>query len=152
MSLKTILVSPLMLGVFIVNSLIIAIVVLIHYEILHQLTHQLPRLRVKHNFKIVIGVFGALFAHIVEVWVFALAYYVMIHISGWGNLVGNSSGSLMDCAYFSFTTYTTLGFGDIQPVGEIRYLTGIESLTGLVLVTWTASFLYYEMKSYWKEN
>ncbi|HHO59743.1 MAG TPA: two pore domain potassium channel family protein, partial [Thiotrichales bacterium] len=29
------------------------------------------------------------------------------------------------------------------------YLTGIESLTGLVLITWTASFLYYEMQRYW---
>jgi hypothetical protein len=28
-------------------------------------------------------------------------------------------------------------------------LTGLESLTGLVLITWTASFLYYEMQRYW---
>jgi hypothetical protein len=55
----------------------------------------------------------------------------------------------MDCAYFSFTVFTTLGFGDIQPMGNIRYITGIEALTGLVLITWTASFLYYEMQRHW---
>ncbi|WP_444994477.1 ion channel [Aliikangiella sp. IMCC44359] len=141
-----------MLSVFFVNSIIIAVVVLIHYEILHQLTRLLPKLNIKHNFKIVFGVFGALLAHMVEVWVFAIAYYCMIQFDGWGTFEGNFSGTLMDCAYFSFTTYTTLGFGDIQPLGSVRYLTGIESLTGLVLVTWSASFLYFEMQNYWREN
>jgi len=69
--------------------------------------------------------------------------------NGWGNLAGNFDGSLMDCGYFSFTTFTTLGFGDIEPTGHLRYLTGIEALTGLVLITWTASFLYFEMQRYW---
>jgi len=45
--------------------------------------------------------------------------------------------------YFSYT------LGDIEPLGNIRFLAGIESLTGLVLITWTASFLYYEMQRYW---
>jgi len=73
----------------------------------------------------------------------------MNHAEKWGHLSGEFNGSLMDCAYFSFTVYTTLGFGDIQPNGHLRYLTGIESLTGLVLITWTASFLYFEMQRYW---
>jgi len=53
--------------------------------------------------------------------------------------------------YFSFTVYTTVGFGDIYPQGELRFLTGIESLTGLVLITWTASFLYVKMTRYWTD-
>ncbi|MFT6897577.1 MAG: hypothetical protein ACJA13_001986, partial [Paraglaciecola sp.] len=35
------------------------------------------------------------------------------------------------------------------PFGDLRYLTGIESLTGLVLITWTASFLFFEMQRHW---
>jgi hypothetical protein len=31
----------------------------------------------------------------------------------------------------------------------MRYLTGIEALTGLVLVAWSASFLYLEMQQNW---
>jgi hypothetical protein len=31
----------------------------------------------------------------------------------------------------------------------LRYLTGIESLAGLLLITWSASFLYIEMVRYW---
>lgn len=58
----------------------------------------------------------------------------------------------MDCAYFSFTVYTTLGFGDIQPLAYMPYLTDIESLTGLVMITWIASFLYFEVHKYWGEK
>lgn len=58
----------------------------------------------------------------------------------------------MDGAYFSFTMFTALGFGDIYPFGDIRYLIGLESLTGLVLITWTASFLFVEMQQYWDDK
>ena len=132
-----------------INSLVVVLAIVIHYEFLFRMTLLLPKLRVKHRFRIVLGVCGALLAHAVEVWIFATAYYVMHRIPGWGELQGNFSGSLMDCVYFSFTTFTTLGFGDIQPIGHLRYLTGIESLTGLVLITWTASFLFVEMQRYW---
>ncbi|MCJ8313834.1 MAG: hypothetical protein MJK11_12825 [Pseudomonadales bacterium] len=34
----------------------------------------------------------------------------------------------------------------------MRYLKGIKSLTSLVLVTWTTSFLYFEMQKHWDQN
>lgn len=105
-----------------------------------------------HRFRIVIGVFIALIAHCVEVGIFAVTYYFMHHAEGWGTLDGNFSGTVMDCIYYSFTTFSTLGFGDIEPSGDIRIVTGIESLTGLVLITWTASFLFLEMQRYWKSR
>jgi hypothetical protein len=129
--------------------LVIAIVVIIHYEFLYRFTLLMPALKVRHRFRIVLGVFGALAAHSLEVWIFALSFYWMHNADGWGNFDGNFGGSLYDCVYFSFTTYTTLGFGDIQPHGELRFLAGLEALTGLVLITWTASFLYLEMTRYW---
>lgn len=136
--------------VFLVNIAVVGLVVIVHYEFLYRLTTHLPRMHMKHRFRIVLGVFTALVAHAAEVWVFALVYYLKHHATGWGHFQGDFDGSLLDCVYFSFTTYTTLGFGDITPHGDLRYLTGIESLTGLVLITWTASFLYLEMQRYWK--
>ena len=141
-----------MITVFIVNLLVIGIVVALHYEFLHATTQIMPKLKIRHRFRIVLGVFGALTAHAVEVWIFALSFYLMHHAEGWGHLQGNFDGNLLDCVYFSFTTYTTLGTGDIEPIGDLRYLTGLESLTGLVLITWTASFLYLEMTRYWDES
>lgn len=138
--------------VFVVNSIVVAVTVMIHYEFLYRFTILMPRLKIRHRLRIVIGVFGALVAHALEVWIFACSYFLMNHSDDWGYLQGNFDGSLMDCAYFSFTTYTTLGTGDIEPFGDLRYLTGLESLTGLVLITWTASFLYLEMTRYWDSD
>lgn len=136
----------------IVNTLVVMVTVLLHYDALYWLSNFLPKLRIKYRFRIVLGVFGALTAHAMEVWLFGIIYYFIHHSPHLGILEGSFDGSLLDCVYFSFTTYTTLGFGDIHPHGEIRYLVGIESLTGLVLITWSASFLYLEMDKYWKNN
>ncbi|MFQ3237047.1 MAG: hypothetical protein ACI9C4_002622 [Paraglaciecola sp.] len=138
-----------MIYVFLINSLMVALAVIVHYQCLYRLTLFLPTMAIKHSYRIVFGVFGALLAHTVEVWIFAVAYYFMDQAQGWGHLTGNFNGSLMDCAYFSFTVFSTVGFGDIEPFGDLRYLTGIESLTGLVLITWTASFLFFEMQRHW---
>ena len=48
---------------------------------------------------------------------------------GWFEGIVNQP-TLSDCGYYSFVTYTTLGFGDIIPHGPIRFLTGMEALTG----------------------
>ena len=138
--------------VYLVNMSVIALAVMIHYEFLYRITRLMPILKIRHRFRIVLGVFLALTAHVSEVWLFGISYYLMNNAEGWGFLRGNFDGSLLDCMYFSFTTYTTLGTGDIEPHGDLRFLTGLESLTGLVLVTWTASFLYLEMIRYWDER
>ncbi|MEO8022231.1 potassium channel family protein [Polaromonas sp.] len=138
-----------MLTVVLANIAVVSLAVIIHYECLLRLTLLLVRVKIRHRLRILLGVGGALLAHAVEVWVFAFAYYFMHHAKTWGGLTGSFNGSLMDCVYFSFTTFTTLGFGDIQPTGDLRFLTGIESLTGLVLITWTASFLFVEMQKFW---
>jgi hypothetical protein len=135
-----------------VNLFVVGLAVLLHYEFLHRITLLLPKLKMRHRFRIVLGVFVALTAHAVEVWVFAIAFYLMHRTAGWGKLEGNFDGSLMDCAYFSFTTFSTLGTGDIAPHGDLRFLVGLEALTGFVLITWTASFLFLEMNRYWDEG
>ena len=141
-----------MLAVFLLNLSIITLAVLIHYEFLYRISTIIPGMKIKHRFRIVFGVFGALVAHNIEIWLFAVAYYFLHQAEGWGPLEGNFHGSLMDCVYFSYTTFTTLGVGDITPHGHLRHLVGLESLTGLLLITWTASFLYYEMQRYWNSE
>jgi uncharacterized membrane protein len=130
-------------------SALVATVVLIHHEVLLRLNSVLGKMGNHHHFRLTAAVFGILAAHALEVWIFAMAYFAMHHAPGWGLLVGNFDGSLLDCVYFSFSTFTTVGYGDIEPFGNLRFLTGIEGLTGLVLVTWSASFLFVEMQRYW---
>ncbi|MBT8148979.1 MAG: potassium channel family protein [Gammaproteobacteria bacterium] len=132
-----------------IHILIIALAVLVHYEFLRSISALIPHMKINHRLRIVFGVIGALVAHSIEIILFALAYYFMPALPDWGELHGNFNGTLSDCIYFSYTTFTTLGVGDIEPHGAIRQLVGFESLTGLLLITWTASFLYFEMQRYW---
>lgn len=141
-----------MLAILLVNVSVIAAAVLIHYEFLFRISSAIPKMRIKHRLRIVLGVFGALVAHSIEIWLFAIAYYFINRSPDWGYLKGSFDGTLMDCVYFSYTTFTTLGLGDIEPHGHIRHLVGLESLTGLLLITWTASFLYYEMQRHWDQT
>ena len=139
-----------MITAFILNSLLVAFAVLIHYEMLFRLSLMIPKLNMKHHFRVVFGIFGALVAHVIEIWMFALGYYYMDLSGNFGSLRGEFTSSMLDCVYFSFVSYTSLGLGDISPLGEIRFLTGLEALTGLVLITWTASFMFIEMQKFWK--
>lgn len=141
-----------MIFTFILNSLLVAVAVLIHFEALNQLSRIIPRLTIKPRFRVLFGIFGAIFAHVVEIWAFAFGYYFMIHQGSFGSLEGHFDKSLMDCIYFSFVSYTSLGFGDIVAKGDVRFLAGLEALTGLVLITWTASFMFIEMQKLWKDK
>lgn len=40
----------------------------------------------------------------------------------------------MDALYFSYVTFTTVGFGDLRPVGTCRGLAVAEAITGYVLL------------------
>lgn len=139
-----------MLEAFILNTLLVAIAVVIHFEALNQLSALIPKLPIPHRLRVLFGVFGAMVAHVIEIWIFAFGYYFMIKLDGFGDLLGNFDNSLMDCVYFSFVSFSTLGFGDIVATGDIRFLAGLEALTGLLLITWTASFMFLEMQKQWK--
>lgn len=138
-----------MLASYLLNTLVVALAVAVHFEMLNWLSIKVPQMTMLHRSRVVIALMGAIFAHLVEIWLFALSYYFIIYTKKMGVLEGNFDGSLHDCFYFSISTYTTVGYGDIAPIGDIRFLAGLEALTGLVLITWTASFLFVEMQKFW---
>lgn len=138
-----------MLTSFLITGAVIALSVIIHYEFLYQFTKLMPKLKIRHRVRVLFGVFAALAAHTLEVLVYGATYYLMDGGSDWGSLKGNFDGTLFSAVYFSFTAFTTLGLGDIEPTGNMRLLVGIESLAGFLLITWSASFLFLEMTRYW---
>jgi hypothetical protein len=86
-----------MIEIFIINCVIVGLVVIIHYEALLQLSIFLSWLKIKHRFRVAIGLIGALMAHIVEVWVFGITYFLLIQNGSFGNLNGNLNESLINC-------------------------------------------------------
>jgi len=88
--------------------------------------------RTVHSAIILIGVFGALmFLHIVENCIWAAFY------NGLG-LFGNYETSL----YFSFGTYTTIGYGDVLLPQKWRLLGSLEGISGVLLCGLSAAFLF----------
>lgn len=135
-----------------INAVLVLFAIFLHYEVLYHLARQMAdKLHLARRFRVLLSVCVIFMAHVVEIWVFALGYYYTLNMPGMGKLIGENlaHGGLMDCAYLSFVTFTTVGYGDLVVHGYARYLTGLEALTGLVLVTWSASFLFIEMQRYW---
>jgi uncharacterized membrane protein len=80
-------------------------------------------------------------SHLLHISMFALYYYELYHsVDAIKVFQGNLSGSFYDFFYYSISCYTTLGIGDIFAEGPARIVSGIESLVGLLLIAWTASF------------
>ena len=138
-----------MILTLLITIVIVGLSVLIHYEALYRISLFLSARHGRPRLGVVWGLLTAIGAHIIEVLIFAIGFYGLLQAEGYGQLVGEFTHEFRDCVYYSFVIYTTLGFGDIIPMGPLRFLTGIESLTGLVLIAWTASFLYLQMQKLW---
>ena len=123
--------------------------VLLHYELL-QFAATLPsRLTYPTRSRILIVIAVVLAAHLIEASLYAIAYYVIQTYLQLGSLAGHLEGDALDFFYFSIATYTTLGIGDLHPSGAMRLVAGVESLNGLVLIGWSASFTYLTMEEFW---
>ena len=141
-----------MLLTLFVTILLVGLSVVIHYEALYNIAKSMAHAHKRPRQWVALGVIGALVAHVIEIWLFAAGYFLLIQSGEAGTLGGEFAQSLQECGYYSYVTYTTLGFGDITPNGPLRFLTGMEALTGLVMITWTASFMYLQMERLWKHH
>jgi len=142
--------SPANWGVVLATFGVIGLVIGLHYEMLRACIRYLPALSHQRRQRVVILIFVILFTHAIEIWFFALGYFALLQFEMFGTVEGNvPMRTLLDHAYFSGMVYTTVGFGDMVPQGPIRFMAGMEALTGLVMITWSASFTFLEMQRDW---
>lgn len=138
--------------VALVALLATAIAVVTHYEGVRSLAKRYSR-RVGDRRAILKIIFALLALHLAEIWYFGVGYWLLLMLPGTGFVHGeHMADNLFDAVYLSATTFSTLGIGDLAPVGAIRLLSGMEALTGLLLITWSASFTYLEMSRLWSED
>lgn len=138
-----------MLSAVITCTILVSLTLLIHYDILRQASSVLPDLPFPVRMRVGVVVFAAFLAHTLEVCLYALAYYFFDDLLHLGALAGETTADWRDYIYFSMGTYTTLGIGDIYPLGPTRLIAGVEALNGLVLIGWSASFTYLSMEKFW---
>lgn len=124
--------------------------VLLHYETMSSLTNWLPKLGAMRRRRMLVLMFVLLMAHVVEIWIFGAGMFGLARLPGTGSVAGQMHYGLPDYVYFSAVVYSTLGLGDLIPLGAIRFLVGTEALTGFALITWSASFTFLEMQRFWK--
>ena len=122
--------------------------VLVHYECLCFLDRVIERVR-SHRRRLLVTMIGLLSAHIVEIWIYAGAYVFLSTYTDIGSIIMTLAGgsSVFDMVYYSAMVYTTVGFGDMVPSGGLRLITATEALIGLSLITWSASFTYFQMQA-----
>lgn len=141
-----------MLIVVLASALLIALTTAIHYEVLRAIYTTMPSFGVSNRHKVLLVSFGLLAAHFLEIAVYGAGFYLLVRYLDVGTLAGANQFSLESCLYFSSETYTSLGFGDIRPVGPLRLLAGVEALNGLLLIGWSASFAYLAMERFWSKE
>lgn len=134
-----------------VSGLVVLVCVLLHYEMMSLSSRLLPHIRLPRRARIVVLILAILVTHVIEIWIFGLTYWWLDAWPHLGDLQGNLDEGALDFVYFSVTSYTTIGFGDIVPTGAIRILCGTEALVGLSMITWSASLAFLEMQRDWQE-
>lgn len=141
-----------MITATILTSFITVLTILIHYEAINILHGWHGRTPGGPRVKVVAGVFLLFAAHSLEIWLFALGLYVATHVLALGELAGAFDGSARDYLYMSLITYTTVGYGDILPTGDLRTICGFEALTGLLMMAWSAAYTVSRLEGIWKGN
>ena len=79
----------------------------------------------------VAAVSALMFAHILEVGVWAETYAVV-----------GAAPADADVLYFAFVNYTTLGYGDVIPDTRWRLLGPATAMSGMLLFGWSAALMF----------
>jgi hypothetical protein len=81
-----------------------------------------------------------------------VAWWTLLHFPDAGSISGTARVQWHGALFLSALAFTSLGFDAWVPVGAIRILAGVEALTGLVLVAWSASFAFLQMQRHWTQD
>jgi len=81
-------------------------------------------------FVVMVTVNALIALHSIEIWAYAFVYDRL-----------NPALSFDEALYFSISTYTTLGYGDIVLSHEWRIFGATEAMIGLLLIGWSTAFL-----------
>jgi hypothetical protein len=126
------------------------VTVLIHYEGLRLASRELRTFTSwQSRNKMLLIILWIFLIHIVEISIYAFTFWFADIFVDIGSFAGARETGMFDYFYFSAESFTTLGLGDIYPIGPVRLLASIEPLNGLILIGWSTSFTFLSMQRYW---
>lgn len=112
----------------------------VHFEVLSALSRFTAHAG-GERLTLALAMSGLIAVHIVEVAMFGAAFYASVNYLKIGAFAAEHSMTAMDYFYYAAETYSSLGYGDIYPLGDIRLLASITPLIGLLLLGWSGAFL-----------
>lgn len=138
---------------FFISAVLILVTIAWHFWCVRGLYRIMPDSRDKSVFLRSVLALAALFMiHIVEILWFTGGYYAANEHLALGGFSQEFAGTFEDYFYFSTVSYSTLGLSAFNPKGAIKILTGLEALTGFVMLTWSATFFYNLTGKHGKPN
>ncbi|MBD66212.1 MAG: hypothetical protein CME62_13460 [Halobacteriovoraceae bacterium] len=116
----------------------------LHYYCLKIFSRFMPKATTSHHhdlrsLSILLGLF---LLHMIEILFFTLLVYVITQIFHLGDFTDKFTPIFRDYFYYTTVSYTTLGLSDFSPLGHLKVVTGLISLAGFMLLTWSASFYF----------
>jgi len=90
---------------------------------------------------LLIGVLSVFGSHIIQIWIWAVFYYFFTEIN-----------IFEDALYFSTSTYTTVGFGDVVLDEKWRLISSFQSANGFILFGWSTAFIFELMTQLYRNE
>lgn len=85
---------------------------------------------------------GLALLHLAEIGFAAVVLSVLLSHPDYGTLSNGPGSSAADYLYFAGVSYATLGYTQLEAEGAIRLFVMLLSLSGFMLITWSATFIY----------
>lgn len=86
---------------------------------------------------------GIFTSHAIAIFLYGVALWLLVGFFNVPGLQGEHATHFLSYLYFSATTYSSLGVGDIYPFGPLRFITSVEVINGLTLIAWSSTFTYF---------
>ncbi len=80
--------------------------------------------------------------HLTEIAFGALVLWLLQGIPGTGELGLTFGSRVIDYLYLAGTCFATLGYAQIEAVGPIRLFIMFLALSGFMVITWSATFIF----------
>ena len=139
-----------MIQAIVISVVVVALCSTIHYFALKRISDTIssgPSIARGRHLALTVGAITT--AHVIEALIYTTAFYWAVKGLQIGDLEPSAPGApaptLMDYFYFSLVNFTTLGRGDLNPDGHLRFITGIEAFHGFLTITASGSFMLQVM-------
>ena len=134
----------------IIGALLVCLTVFIHAITLDRLMKFVEKIgpqlykRLRSVWKpslLMMTVLGIFCAHIVQIWLWA-GFYMAI----------NAFSDFETALYFSTSSFTTVGYGDVYLGKDWRLLSSFQSANGFILFGWSTAFIFEIMSMLYKND